>query len=665
MEPPTFIREDHTSTGEELPPALAAQVMILGLISGFLEAAAPLFPPADQILFEGLAEELDTISTMIQMGGSVDDARSAVNTAFEIFWGGVGDLAGNAVTVSIFAMAGITTTSASGPGALAGGGLGILTGYLVSEIFPDELLADISTDLVFGTGDVIHALEQDVGASASRSLRDAYNDVLDGIYDQVPGVHRPLYLAQAAEVKVETGFTGFHGNFGFNSASFLSAASAVTIDLSLDEVQNSGGAGWVRFHTIESLIGSAFNDVLRGNAFDNDLRGGAGNDVLDGGGGFDMADYRDATGAITVDLSVATQNTGRGVDTLIGIEGVWGGSHGDVLTGNGSNNTLIGGGGNDTLNGGAGDDLFVGHGLFSGRTYANETDIINGGDGFDRVSFGPETLNITEGVEDPVDVTVDLAAGTASFSRGRGTVQAQLTSIEGVTGGHGDDFIRGSDVANELLGGNGDDHILGEAGDDYIDGGQGQDILEGGTGFDTLSFLSSLRGVTAVLNGTNSESDTSSGFEALMGSLYDDVLTGDSGSNHLHGAAGADTLNGGGGDDLIVGGRGADVLTGGSGNDIFRLLDPEDSFLITADLITDLGSGDIIDLSAIDADVLTPGNQAFTWSSSLTGVAGQASLQYDPATGETLLSLDSNGDGLADMALRMTGDHTDHLGFVW
>lgn len=27
MEPPTFIREDHTSTGEELPPALAAQVM--------------------------------------------------------------------------------------------------------------------------------------------------------------------------------------------------------------------------------------------------------------------------------------------------------------------------------------------------------------------------------------------------------------------------------------------------------------------------------------------------------------------------------------------------------------------------------------------------------------------------------------------------------------
>ena len=41
---------------------------------------------------------------------------------------------------------------------------------------------------------------------------------------------------------------------------------------------------------IESVFGTAFDDVIRGNAFDNELYGGAGDDVLDGKSGDDLVE---------------------------------------------------------------------------------------------------------------------------------------------------------------------------------------------------------------------------------------------------------------------------------------------------------------------------------------------------------------------------------------
>jgi Ca2+-binding RTX toxin-like protein len=61
--------------------------------------------------------------------------------------------------------------------------------------------------------------------------------------------------------------------------------------------------------------------------------------------------------------------------------------------------------------------------------------------------------------------------------------------------------------------------------------------------------------------------DTLSGIEDVLGSAFNDILTGDGGSNALQGRAGNDTLNGSDGNDSLVGGAGADALNGGTGLD--------------------------------------------------------------------------------------------------
>ncbi|MEU7581163.1 calcium-binding protein [Streptomyces sp. NPDC041068] len=56
-----------------------------------------------------------------------------------------------------------------------------------------------------------------------------------------------------------------------------------------------------------------------------------------------------------------------------------------------------------------------------------------------------------------------------------------------LTGGDGDDTIRGSKDGEKILGGRGNDKLYGEAGDDVIYGNSGDDLLHGGPGNDTLS----------------------------------------------------------------------------------------------------------------------------------------------------------------------------------
>jgi Ca2+-binding RTX toxin-like protein len=109
-----------------------------------------------------------------------------------------------------------------------------------------------------------------------------------------------------------------------------------------------------------SLGGAGGADQLYGRGGDDILAGGLGNDRLDGGTGLDLASYAAGTGAVTVDLSGATDRAVRGaeVDTLVGIEGAIGSSGNDRFTGDGLANLFRGGAGKDTYTGGAGVDVF-------------------------------------------------------------------------------------------------------------------------------------------------------------------------------------------------------------------------------------------------------------------------------------------------------------------
>ncbi len=126
----------------------------------------------------------------------------------------------------------------------------------------------------------------------------------------------------------------------------------------------------------------------------------------------------------------------------------------------------------------------------------------------------------------------------------------------------------------------------------------GSDTLAGGAGFDWLDYRNSIAGIAVDLQtdllgfqsgaGGYAAGDVISGFEAVVGSDADDMLTGDAGRNYFFGGAGADTISGGAGNDLITGGIGADVLSGGDGND--RLFYSTSSAAVTINLTVD-GSG--------------------------------------------------------------------------
>ncbi len=145
-------------------------------------------------------------------------------------------------------------------------------------------------------------------------------------------------------------------------------------------------------------------------------------------------------------------------------------------------------------------------------------------------------------------------------------------------GGAGEDYFVGTDADGFLSGGDTRDFLYGYGGDDLIHGGAGLDHLEGGDGFDTASYDGASFAIRFDLNGGQTEQyfaggvwndgDDVTGFEGVIGSGFNDILTGNGGANFLQGGAGADTIQGGGGDDLIHGGAGLDVLDGGAGYDI-------------------------------------------------------------------------------------------------
>lgn len=272
------------------------------------------------------------------------------------------------------------------------------------------------------------------------------------------------------------------------------------------------------------------------------------------------------------------------------------------------------------------------------------------------------------------------------------------------TGTSGDDVLKGGkgdDFFDLTQGGN--DKATGAGGDDIFDfgatftakdqavGGSGDDtvMLEGdysaGLTFGAKSFkqiesvelgahfsyhLTSVNGNVAA--GQTLTIDGSS--LAASDRLFFDGSAESDGSFIFEARFARATLVGGQGDDLFHigdrfsssikgGGGGGDVLTGGDGADTFVFFSLGKAGSRPHE-ITDLTDADKIDISNIDADTHTDGDQAFTLVSSFTHHAGEAVLSFDAETGKTTLQLDVNGDAKADAAVLIDGDHHDFGNFV-
>ena len=465
------------------------------------------------------------------------------------------------------------------------------------------------------------------------------------------------------------------GGLGQDTADYGDAAGAVTIDLRLTTAQDTGGAGVDTLTGIENLTGAnVFGDTLTGDGGNNRLEGisgddildgGGGNDLLDGGDGADTASYASAGSAVAVDLNIryASQDTGgAGSDILVSIENLTGSAFNDSLTGDANANVIRGGDGGDTLRGGEGDNSLYGEAGDDVLIAGSGRDVLYGGSGHNYVDYSAA----------PTAIAVDL--NLSGFQGTGGGGSDSLTNIQGVyatdfndniVGDANRNDIHGGDGGDTLMGGAGDDNLYGGNGDDVLIGGPGDDILDGGPGHDYTSYSDAPSAVAVDLNITasyqgtgGSGSDWLISIEEVYGSNFNDNIVGDGADNRLFGAGGGDTLNGGGGNDDIVGGAGTDVLTGGPGNDSFHFEALSDSTVAGPDLITDFSPGDRIYLSLIDADTVTPGDQAFHVGST-PGHTSDIVVSFDAGSNTTTLYLYVDADSTPDARITLMGDHHD------
>lgn len=176
------------------------------------------------------------------------------------------------------------------------------------------------------------------------------------------------------------------GGGGFDFVSLEDATGGGTVDLGAGTAVALGISATLE--GVEGAAGSGFADTLVGNGQQNEFLGLGGDDAIDGRGGFDFARYDFASGRIRANLGTG-QTTGEGTDTLVGVEGLVGGTGNDVLRGNGKANTLYGLRGNDVLRGGARADLLFG-GPNADRLFGDGgNDRLNGGPGPDSCDPGP------------------------------------------------------------------------------------------------------------------------------------------------------------------------------------------------------------------------------------------------------------------------------------
>lgn len=151
-------------------------------------------------------------------------------------------------------------------------------------------------------------------------------------------------------------------------------------------------------------------------------------------------------------------------DYLLGQEG------NDTLNGFADTDYLDGGPGDDILNGGEGDDIFIGD-----DESPSGKDTLDGGGGQDTAYFN----NVS------TQLTVDLGLGTLRLLD---AAPEDMKNIENIVTGSRNDDITGSDVANVIDAGAGDDDIIGGEGNDHLTGGPGSDSVTGGPGADTFYF---------------------------------------------------------------------------------------------------------------------------------------------------------------------------------
>jgi serralysin len=390
------------------------------------------------------------------------------------------------------------------------------------------------------------------------------------------------------------------------------------------------------------------------------------------------------------------------------------GSGSDGIVTGGGNDRIRPGSGADAVSAGGGDDTL----LFLASL--NAADAVDGGAGVDTLILqgnyatglplanvrNLEVLVLLSGKNkeygEPGTNRFDYAFTTADSTFAAG-VQALINGIDLAAGE--DLTFNGaaeSDASFLIQGGRGVDTLTGGLGDDIfffaherfaqgdkVNGGGGDDILILRGNY-SISFTSPdnagrLAGIETILLVSASDpayapgggrqfnyqfdladADVAPGATLTVDgsslgsgeSLYIDGSRETDGFLQLLGGAMWDTLTGGAGADVIQGGFLGDDLRGGGGADVFRYASAEDAPSYSLERILDFTPGtDRIDLTAIDADSLAAGDQAFHWigtaAFSGTGAASAGELRLVETQYGGYIEGDVNGNGSADFVIEV------------
>jgi len=632
----------------------------------------------------------DTFANTITGGAGADNIDGAA---------GIDTVSYSDSTAAVNINLGITTAQSGGYAAgdiLAN--IENITGSKYNDILTGNSIAN-SIDGGSGTDTVSYsnstaAVTVNLGVTTAQSGGYAAGDILANIENITGSVFADILTGNTGNNIIigGAGADNLDGSTGIDTVSYASSTAAVVVNLGITTAQSGGDAQGDILVNIESILGSAYNDTLTGNSVAN---------KIDGGSGTDTVSYINSTAAVTVNLGVTTAQTGgyAAGDTLFSIENLIGSAYNDTLKGNSGNNIITGGVGADRIDGSTGTDTvsyvtsaagvnvnlgvttaqaggdaagdtlvsiesIIGSAYSDTFTSGSVANKIDGSSGIDTVSYAGSSAA----------VTVNLAATTAQA--GGYAAGDTLVSIENIIGSSYNDTLTGSSVANKIDGGSGIDtvsyanstvavnvnlavttaqvgghaagdtlfnieNIIGSSYNDTLTGSSVANKIDGGSGIDTVSYAGSNAAVnvnlavTTAQVGGHAAGDTLFNIENIIGSSYNDTLKGTSIAN------------------IINGGLGNDTMTGGSGADVFKYSTVTDSGKAAGarDIITDFVKG---------SDKIDLGDFAGTFAFKGTGALGGSvpGVNYAQVSGNTIIGIDADGNGTLDMQIELTGLHT-------
>jgi Ca2+-binding RTX toxin-like protein len=413
-------------------------------------------------------------------------------------------------------------------------------------------------------------------------------------------------------------------------------------------------------------IGDTGNAAAGGNPAGNALYGDGGNDTLL----FQLSAraYAEAPWLGALPTGSVSLYGGAGNDA-IAVEGYFvGGMPGMTVN-------QYGGDGNDKLD--ATTDVWEPDGSFSG---GDNTDNLYGGAGNDTYFVCEAKDKVYEDPQGGIDKVIAHQADcvlpdnvenlqmTGGYYpsgefHGTGNDLANVMTVEGIA-------VYVGDLSYVFDGKGGNDKISGYAqgGDDTILGGGGNDTLYGRAAGDNDGYYSdadTIRGGSGndLIYGGSGKTDSWDSDDTLYGEDGNDRMWGSFGKDLVSGGKGSDDLRGQAGDDTLAGGEGADRLYGGGGSDTFDYDYLADSLpgATLRDVIYDFtgvggtSRGDQIDLSGIDANTSTSGNDAFTFvGTSAFTAPGQVRVASVAGSSQTLVQTNVTGASGAELEIAVS-----------